>query len=222
MSDRIVSGGDLTPEQRRIHRVEHILRRDGGSPRNTLEGLAAIIEDGTWHKVPAGPDLAESFASFTAFVEAHPPYGLGYSVRQLRALLQLQHPDEDKKEAVRERMEAMRAEIERLLTDEIPALAAHGAIGNGRSRDGATISTPKANYAEQVIARLKRDDPELAASVVAGELSPNAAARNKGWRKARIVVSSPERTAESLRKHMPAEARRALARLLLDEEDLAQ
>jgi hypothetical protein len=68
-----------------------------------------------------------------------------------------------------------------------------------------------------VVARLKRDDPALAERVVCGEVTPNAAAREKGWRKPRIVLSTPERVAASLRKWMPADSLMRLARLLLDE-----
>jgi len=73
--------------------------------------------------------------------------------------------------------------------------------------------------AEKVVARLKRDDPELAERVVSGEVTPNAAAREKGWRKPRIILSSPERIAASLRRYMPREAILRLAELLTKEED---
>ncbi|MFD0902362.1 hypothetical protein [Actinomadura sediminis] len=214
MTDRIVSAGDLTPEQRRIHRVEHILRRDGGSPGSALDGLASIVEDETWRKVPSGPDGAPRFTSFTAFVEARRPYGLGYSVRQLRALLKLCHPDEDKKADVRDRMDAMRAEVERLIAEEIPE-----ALPVGRPTEKHCDTNIKPDRVEHIVARLKRDDPALAEQVVNGDLTANAAARAKGWRRPRVVVSSPERTAASLRKHMTLEDLHALARLLLDEED---
>jgi len=215
MNDRLVPVGDMTPEQRRIHRVEHILRRDGGSPGSALEGLAAILEEETWRKVPAGPDVVEPFASFTAFVEAPAPFGLGYSIRQLRALLKLEHPDEKKSAVVRERMDAMRVEVERLLGEEIPeARDWQRPTLADSNKDDATNYMAESNSAEYVVSRLKRDDPELAGRVINGEVTANAAARVKGWRKPRIVVSSPERTAVSLRKHMPPEQLVELARLL--------
>jgi hypothetical protein len=118
----------------------------------------------------------------------------------------------------------MRKAIERLIGQDIPQAPPHGF--NQYMREEAArypqeeVPPPpvdKRNSAVKLVARLKRDDPELAERVVKGELTANAAARQKGWRKPRILVSSPERTAESLRKHMPAEARQALARLFLED-----
>jgi hypothetical protein len=73
--------------------------------------------------------------------------------------------------------------------------------------------------AEAITARLKRDDPELAEKVVRGEISPNAAAREKGWRKPRIILSTPERVADSIRKHMPPDARRTAAQRRVPQRD---
>jgi hypothetical protein len=81
---------------------------------------------------------------------------------------------------------------------------------NTRVRD-TNSSITQGDNSEYVVSRLKRDDPALAERVVRGEVTPNAAAREKGWRKPRIVLSSPERIADSLSKYMPKEA---LARLV--------
>ena len=213
---RVVSGGELTPEQRRVHRVEHILRRDGGSPGSALEGLAAIVEDGTWRKVPSGPDRPEPFTSFRRFVEANPPFGLGYSIKQLRALLQLQHPGEGAAE-IRERMDAMRAEVARLIAEDIPAALPWERPTTDSNIDRATNYTAKSDHAEYVVSRLKRDDPALAERVVNGEITANAAARQKGWRKPRVVLTSPESIATALRRHLGPDDIAALIRLLLNE-----
>lgn len=170
MNARLVAVGDLTPEQRRVHRVEHILRRDGGSPGSALEGLASIIEDETWRKVPARLDDPAPFKSFRAFVETPAPIGLGYSIRQLQALLKLQHPDEEKMAAVRVRMDGMREAIGRLLNEGIQAAAPVGA--NQHSEENVSRSPlSKPDTAHKVIARLKRDDPKLADQVVRGEIT---------------------------------------------------
>lgn len=83
----------------------------------------------------------------------------------------------------------LRGEVARLLAEDVPAAAAHGGERQtGRAQDGVTIlSSGVDNTAEHITARLKRDDPDLAEKVVTGEVSPNAAARQKGWRKPRIV-----------------------------------
>lgn len=213
MNARVVSGGELTPEQQRVHRVEHILRRDGGSPGSALEGLAAIIEDSTWTKVPSGPDRPEPFSSFSAFVKARPPFGLGYSVTQLKSLLQLQHPGEGAA-SIKERMDAMRAEVGRLLMVEIPTASVAGRPEKNVPR---SISVGKSDNAAKVVARLKRDAPELAERVVQGEISPNAAAREIGWRKPRILVTSPASVAAALRRHMSPEDLAALIACLLGD-----
>lgn len=214
MTARVVSGGEMTPEQRRVHRVEHILRRDGGSPGSALEGLAAIVEDGTWRKVPSGPYHPEPFASFRRFIEARPPFGLGYSIKQLRALLQLEHPGEGSAE-IHERMEAMRVQVARLITEDVAP-----ARGVGRPELTANVRATNINRSDSgdyVVARLKRDDPELAERVANGEVTRHAAARQKGWRKPRVVLTSPDSIARSLRQHMSADDIAALIRLLLHE-----
>jgi hypothetical protein len=58
----------------------------------------------------------------------------------------------------------------------------------------------------------------MAHRVVSGEISAYAAAREKGWRKPRIVVSSPERVADSLRKHMSTDDLARLVALLIQDE----
>jgi len=218
VSARAVSGGELTPEQRRIHRVEHILRRDGGSPGSALEGLAAIVEDNTWAKVPCGPDDSRPFATFRHFVEAAPPFGLGYSTKQLGALLQLQHPGEGSAD-IHSRMEAMRSEVRQLLASAIEPAAPsiHAGPGRGHETDGATKGFG-ANTAEYVVGRLKRDDPTLAERVVRGEVTANAAARQAGIRKPRILLTSPASVAAALRRHMSADDLARLISLLLKPE----
>jgi len=101
-----------------------------------------------------------------------PPFGLGYSIKQLRALLQLQHPGEGAAE-IRERMDAMRAEVARLIADDRPAAAAQGRPEKER---GTFFSAGKSDTKDKVVARLKRDDPNLAERVVNGEITANAAA----------------------------------------------
>lgn len=198
MSSRVVSFGDLTEEQRRVHQAGQALHRDGASPAGALELLAAIVEDRTWERVT--DPYGRSFAGrFTTFVEAKAPFGLGYPVAQLRRLLTLQHPHEEQGVAsVAARMAVMRQQVQQLLGEAIePARPAR--------RKGSDRDTIRSDTAETTVARLKRDNPDLADLVVRGEKTANAAAREMGWRHPRIVVSSPERVAEALRRTMPAE-----------------
>lgn len=206
---RQVAFPELTEEQRRVHRAGEALHRDGASPAGALDLLAALVEDRTWERV--ADVRGTSFAGrFRDFVQAKPPYGLGYDPEQLPKILTLRHPHESV-DRVADRMAAMREAVRALLLAEVPSAAAHGEIGRGANRVRGTHSIGNADRVERVVARLKRDAPDVAERVVAGDLSPNAAAREMGWRRPRIVVSTPERVAEALRRTMPPED---LARLI--------
>lgn len=219
MTARHVEVGDFTDEQLRVQRAGEALHRDGASPAGALELLAALAEDRTWERLADAK--GRSFKGrFRDFVETRSPFGLGYDPDQLPKVLALRHPHESVP-ATAARMAAMREQIEALLRNEIPASSRHGGrtVSERANRDGATNSNfTVSNSAEYITSRLKRDDPELAEKVVRGEVTPNAAARTKGWRKPRIVLSTPEHVADSIRKHMPLEARRRLAELLTKED----
>lgn len=212
---REVSFPHLSEEQMRVLRAGEALHRDGASPAGALELLAAIVEDRTWERLTDAK--GRSFKGrFRDFVEARPPYGLGYDPDQLPKVLQLRHPHESVPK-IAYRMAAMREQVKQLLLEEIPATAEHG-YGPGRGhtekRGSATTSFVLGRGADYITARLKRDAPELAEQVIRGELTPNAAARQMGWRKPRIVVSTPEAVAKALRKHMTPDQIQALVRLL--------
>jgi hypothetical protein len=214
VTSRRVEVGEFTEEQLRVQRAGEALHRDGASPAGALELLASITEDRTWERLADAK--GRSFKGrFRDFVETRSPFGLGYDPDQLPKVLALQHPHESVPD-IAYRMAAMREQVRTLLLAEIPITPAHGEIGRGRDRESATHS--KKRDAAAITARLKRDDPELAEKVVSGEVTPNAAAREKGWRKPRIVLSTPERVAASLRKWMPREALSRLAELLTQEE----
>jgi hypothetical protein len=129
-------------------------------------------------------------------VEAKPPRGLGGRVSQLIALCG--------KDA------ALAEEVRRLVLADIPA-----AKTVGRPKKGS--ATPNLGHrrdAAEFTARLKRDDPDLAGRVVRGEVSPNAAARQMGWRKPRLLVTSPEAVARKLREYFTPDQLAELIRLL--------
>ena len=83
------------------------------------------------------------------------------------------------------------------------------------SNGGLTQGEASAYTAE----RLAREAPEEYEAVKRGEKTVHAAAISAGIRRRRIPVrlDSPESAAETLRKHMPPDTRRALARLLIDD-----
>ena len=104
-----------------------------------------------------------------------------------------------------------------LLYSDVPE-ASHGPGRPSLENGSATAIKPARQTASAVVARLKRDDPDLAKQVIAGEVTANAAAREKGWRKPRIVLSSPERVAVSLLKYMSADDIAQLIAVLLGKE----
>ena len=205
---RTVLVGEMTDEQRRVYQAGQALHRDGGAPAGALELLATILEDGTWERVTdkAGRPFA---GRFREFVEDR-AHGLNTTPTELVKVIHLRHPRESKAD-VAERLNAMRSEVKRLLKEDIePARPAR--------TKGAERTTLRSETVDRHIARLKRDDPALAGKVISGEVSAYAAARSKGWKPPRIQVTTPERTAEHLRKHMSAEQLAELARLLLNGE----
>jgi hypothetical protein len=77
-------------------------------------------------------------------------------------------------------MDAMRAEVARLISDEVPAALPWERPTADSNKDRATNYTAKSDRAEYVVSRLKRDDPELAERVVNGEISANTP-QTAGW-----------------------------------------
>ena len=216
-SMRHLDFGEFTEEQLRVQRAGEALHRDGASPAGALELLAALVEDRTWERLADA--RGRSFKDrFRDFVETRSPFGLGYDPDQLPKVLALRHPHESVPD-VAYRMATMRQEVQTLLLEEMLPIAE--ASGGRPSKENLRVTEVLGHddTASRVVARLKRDDPQLAERVIRGEVTPNAAAREKGWRKPRIVLSTPERIAETLRRHMSRDARLRLAQLLNDQED---
>lgn len=86
-------------------------------------------------------------------------------------------------------------------------------VGRPSDKGGGTTIKEK-NDTDHVLARLKRDHPELAQQVIDGKLSANAAAQQLGWRKPRVLLTSPEQVAAKLRDHYSKEDLAELARLI--------
>ncbi|MGH3548227.1 MAG: hypothetical protein ACRDQU_08960 [Pseudonocardiaceae bacterium] len=126
-------------------------------------------------------------------MEAPAAYGLNTTPKELRKVILLRHPQEDS-DSWRERAPWLRDEVERLLGEDIPAVGPHGGKRTPTQVRGTNL-LPRSDTSGYIAARLKRDDPELATRVVNGKITPNAAARAKGWRKPRIVVSNPKSVA---------------------------
>lgn len=107
--------------------------------------------------------------------------------------------------------------MNRLLDEATPDANKVGANQYGERDTLPTAGRP--DTAEKVLARLKRDDPELADRVISGEISKNAAAKQKGWRKPRVVLTSPASVARKLRENFTTDQIAELILLLQEDGD---
>ena len=71
----------------------------------------------------------------------------------------------------------VRSKVARLLGEDVPVANANGRPKGNMS---ATHVRQDEKTADSILARLKRDDPDMARRVIAGELSANAAAIEAG------------------------------------------
>lgn len=179
----------------------------GADVMSALPGLVRrLLDEEAWREFDAPAPVGHvEHTSFRAFVAAKQPRGLGSRLGQLLALC---GGDDE-----------LRARVQRAYDAEIQPLAEHG--GDRRSDavqvDPVNLKAQGGNSRDYVIARLERDDPQLAQRVKRGEVTATAAARQKGWRKPHITVTSPESIAAALRRHLGPDDIAALIRLLLDD-----
>lgn len=185
---------ELTDTRLLLNRLRIAAHSDGASPKSFALLLRKVLSERAWEK--------EGFPSFRSFMEAPEPTGLGMTQSKLLDAARL--------------ADAEPVARQLLLAEAAPAPPAGGDRRSDEFQECATFLNT--GTAEHVVRRLKRDDPELAERVIRGEITPNAAAREKGWRKPRILLSTPERIADSLRRHMPREAILRLAELLAQED----
>jgi hypothetical protein len=203
---------DRSPDAMAAYQLAKTIHRDGGNPSGTFGLLAKVVADRSWERLR---DVGgEPFGSFTAFVETPEPYGLGITRGDLGRLLALRHPREDIDPEWRDRAPELRRKVARLIGEDI---APAGQPGAHRSYSGTVGTLPERDTAAATVARLKRDDPVLAARVVSGEVTANAAAREKGWRKPRVVLARPETVAQRIRESFTPEQIAQLIALLLPD-----
>jgi len=161
----------------------------------TPKYIRKVLNEKAWQirVIPSTGEVVE-FDSFTDFVEAHPPEGLGTSIDMLK------------------RMCEGHEEVRNMLLEEVTEAAGkHG--GDRKSEDAQDqvdiINSNDGGTSESyALRRLKRDAPELAEKVLDGEMSANAAAIEAGFRTKTVSVpvhkggeEQHERAAKSLAKH---------------------
>jgi hypothetical protein len=152
-----------------------------------------IIEDDLWRGRTKGPqDDGAPFTSFREFVEYPLWFGLECPWDKL-----IRYCEDD-------------AECRAMLLEQVEPAKTHQEAGakGGRGKK-ATDNNKSFNGDSQqyLIARLKRDNPQLAESVIRGELTAHAAALAAGFRKPTksIPVDSPESAIRALLRVFPTE-----------------
>lgn len=144
--------------------IQHLqqMMMDGGEKAFDIVPtiLRNVLENRLWAE--RHDKNGDVFASFEAFVDHPLWHGLESSIDDLRLYCR-KHP-----------------EVRQLIDAEVGPANEHGT--NRFSRDRNTISTHP-DTATGMLKRLKRDRPDLAEKVVAGEMSANAAAVEAGFRR---------------------------------------
>lgn len=151
--------------------------------------VGKVIESGSWREFTTPNGFPVAHSTFQSFVTADRWDGLGTSRDALVAWVREQDP-------------VVADLVERAWRGEVPAA---NKVGDNQHGSSATCTTPAKDgnaSADSILARLKRDDPALATEVVEGRITANAAARQKGWRKPRILLTSPHSIVSGLRKHL--------------------
>jgi hypothetical protein len=182
-------------DDERLHTVlKENLRRDGGSPEGTIALLGKAARDGLWSRLNQGEDQ-HPFSSFSQYIETPVAEGgLGIMKADVLHLVAVRTEVERRAGCVMTdraaELENYRNLIKQELKGDIGPSPEHGEVGRGRNRDCGTNSNRPMTQ-DGIVSRLKRDDPELAESVVRGEITANAAARVKGWRYPRVELRNP-------------------------------
>lgn len=162
----------------------------------SLPGLIVVmIRDGIWKDriVPLTGERA-TFEDFEEFVTAPPLQGLGVTMDIL-------------KKVCRGEMEAL----------DMIDRAMQGRQGERTDLfdNVKEVKAPTGNSTDAALRRLRKDAPELHQRVLSGELSPNAAMVEAGFRKKMLTLpKEPEKAAEAIRRHFTEEERKKIKDLL--------
>lgn len=191
----------LSPDEQVSH-LQRAVAQGDQEIESIVTLLPKVIESGAWASFLTPLGTRVEHESFQKFVTDARYDGLGIKSRD--ALVKLVSPfDPDAADLA-----------ERAWRGEIPAATRPGEIGRGRVSESATPANVRDHTADSILARLKRDDPALAEQVVNGEVTPNAAALGKGWRKPRILLTSPEHVASKIYDHWTGDQIAELIELL--------
>jgi hypothetical protein len=148
--------------------------------------LKKVLERESWKKrVRPGTGEIIEFKHFEEFVSTRVYWGLGSSVAQLKNLMR------DEPEVI----DLMDRAMQR------PSGRPTETLDNVQDR------FPSGNSSAAALRRLRKDRPDLHAKVLAGEMSPHAAAIAAGFRKPTVTLpADPQLLAEAIIKRHPRAA----------------
>jgi len=166
----------------------------GGTALGTVpKALRRLLEEDAWREFTTSRGEHVEHQRFADFVMTPPLKGLGADI----ALVQ-----------------RIAAE------DTITADLLDQALQNPHALHNIQVKAPTGTSKARALRRLRKDAPELHADVLADRITAHAAMVKAGFlpRTGTVRYDDPESAAQSLRKHMSPDTRRALARLLLEDD----
>lgn len=162
---------------------QRVFQAASGSANELVPALAAIVSTGHWREFVHPMRGVVAYDSFSAYCDDF----LGLSAMAVEALLDMTNA------------KAAAREVRRMLAEDVEPVAGHG----GKRKQVSDTNLPTEPDATYVLARLKRDDPDLARQVIDGHVSANAAAITAGIRNryVRVRPDNVDKAVTVLLKH---------------------
>lgn len=177
-----------------IYSLQVALEKETRNSSEIADLVRMVIKDQQWHEFHSFTGAKRKHGSFREFVTAPRYDGLGTTRDGLLAILRLED-------------EELAAGVEKAWREDVaPALKLGDNQHSTETGSGATRPSQRDGLtSDSILAKLKREDPMTAQAVINGDLTANAAARMKGWRKPRILLTSPDSVAKRIREHYSPE-----------------
>jgi hypothetical protein len=136
-----------------------------------VDMLELAINEDAWraYRRPMGEIQTYEPGEFTKFVTTPPSLGMGMDPKKLCGVIAAFGRDD------------LRERVESLLRADIPPARAHGGDRKSDQVCDTKLITDQQDVS-YVVSRLKRDNPDIAADVINGTITPNAAAIKTGIR----------------------------------------
>lgn len=215
MSGSTVIKGDFSPEYLDWRRLRSELEKSGGDPYGVIVRLGELLESQGWESLT--DKRGAPFLSFSDFVR-DPDRGLGMDPNELVKLIDVQGETERRamvtgNENLTGLFERVRGQVGAAVKGDIAPSPKRGGVGRGRELDRSNYDLNHQS-ADGVLARLKRDDPDLAQAVIDGKTTATAAARKAGYQTPVIRLGKVTTVAKRIREHYSPEEIQELIRAL--------